>query len=116
MHYQKEPWQETKIVSCYVGAIYDVVIDLRRDSGTFCHWFGICLSESNYKSLFIPKGFAHGFQTLQDNALIHYQMGEYYTPGHAGGVRYNDPAFNISWPLDDITISEKDSRYPDFIK
>ncbi len=116
MHYQAEPYAEPKIVSCYAGEIYDVIIDLRKDSETYCKWFGIRLSESNYKSLFIPRGFAHGFQTLQNNTLIHYQMGEYYMPEYARGIRWNDPVFNISWPLDEVTVSEKDNGYPDFTK
>jgi len=116
MHYQEEPWGESKIVSCFAGAIYDVIIDLRPNSETFCFWFGVNLSASSDKSLFIPKGFAHGFQTLQDNTLIYYQMDEYYLPSYARGVRWNDPIFNIIWPLDDITISKKDSLIPDFMK
>jgi dTDP-4-dehydrorhamnose 3,5-epimerase len=116
MHYQDEPYGEPKIVSCYAGEIYDVIIDLRPDSNTYCRWFGIELSESKRRSLYIPPGFAHGFQTVEDNSLVHYQMGEYYMPGSARGIRWDDPLFNIQWPLDDIVISDKDRSYADFKK
>lgn len=116
MHYQEGPFAEPKIVSCYAGGIYDVIIDLRRDSKSYCQWFGVELDALNHTSLFIPKGFAHGFQTLLDNTLIHYQMGEYYMPEYARGVRWNDPLFKITWPISDVTISEKDSQYPDYQK
>ncbi len=116
MHYQVEPFAESKIVSCYAGEIYDVIIDLRKTSDTYCQWYGVLLSSENYKSLFVPGGFAHGFQTLKDNTLIHYQMGEFYMPDYARGIRWNDPMFNILWPMEKVIVSEKDSQYPDFIK
>lgn len=116
MHYQAKPYGEVKVVSCLQGAIYDVIIDLRRDSESFCKWLGITLSSTNDKMLYIPEGFAHGFQTLEDNTLVHYQMGEYYYPEYARGVRWNDPLFDIQWPLKVEVVSKKDSSYPDFKK
>jgi dTDP-4-dehydrorhamnose 3,5-epimerase len=116
MHYQERPYAESKIVSCYAGRIYDVIIDLRPGSPTYCRWFGHELSEQNHISLFIPIGFAHGFQTLKDASLVHYQMGEFYMSEYARGVRWNDPVFNISWPLEEVIISDRDQRYPDFHK
>ena len=116
MHYQAEPYGEVKVVSCTAGEIYDVIIDLRPDSETYCRWFGLNLSESNDRSLYIPKGFAHGFQTIRDNSIVYYQMGEFYHPEYARGVRWNDPLFGINWPLPVSTVSGKDSNYPDFKK
>ena len=114
MHYQEAPYEETKLVRCTKGAIYDVVIDLRPDAQTFREWFSIELTEDNRKMLYIPEGFAHGFLTLTDNTEVFYQMSEFYAPGHAKGVRWNDPAFNIMWPIDVNVISEKDKKIPDF--
>ncbi len=116
MHYQAEPYGEVKVVACTAGEIYDVIIDLRPDSETYCRWFGVSLSETYEQSLYIPKGFAHGFQTIRDNSIVHYQMGEFYQPEYARGVRWNDPVFGIQWPLPVSTVSEKDSNYPDFKK
>ena len=114
MHYQIAPYEEIKLVRCTKGAIYDVIIDLRPDSQTFREWFSIELTEDNRKMLYIPEGFAHGFLTLRDNTEIFYQMSEFYMPGHAKDVRWNDPAFNIYWPIDVKVISEKDEKIPDF--
>ncbi len=114
MHYQDDPYAEVKLVTCFAGEIYDVIVDVRRDSETYCSWFGVHLSSSNNKSLYIPKGFAHGFLTMQDDTLVHYQMGEFYKPEYARGIRWNDPAFNIVWPGSIETISERDRTYPDF--
>ncbi len=135
MHYQTAPHQEAKIVSCTKGSIFDVIIDLRPDSPTYCQWFAIELTApcsplpahssetahsspltANYKMLYIPEGFAHGFQTLEDETVVYYQMSEFYHPECARGVRFNDPAFGIEWPLTINAISEKDMRYPDFKK
>ena len=116
MHYQAEPYGEVKVVTCTAGEIYDVIIDLRPDSETYCRWFGVSLSETYEQSLYIPKGFAHGFQTIRDNSIVHYQMGEFYQPDYARGVRWDDPIFGIQWPLPVSTVSEKDSNYPDFKK
>jgi len=114
MHYQVSPYEEAKLVSCIRGAIYDVIIDLRQDSPTYCQWFAVELTEENYKMLYIPKGFAHGFQTLEDNTVVFYQMSEFYYPECARGVRWDDSTFEIEWPLSEQVMSKKDLSYPDF--
>jgi dTDP-4-dehydrorhamnose 3,5-epimerase len=114
MHFQVAPHQETKLVRCTRGAIYDVIIDLRPDSPTYKRWIGVELTADNYRMLFVPRGFAHGFQTLADNSEVNYHVSEFYTPGAEGGVRYNDPQFDIVWPLEASVISEKDSNWPDY--
>jgi dTDP-4-dehydrorhamnose 3,5-epimerase len=114
MHYQVAPYEETKLVSCVIGVIYDVIIDLRLDSATYCKWFAIKLSVQNYTSLYIPEGFAHGFQTLADDTVVLYQMSEFYHPESARGIRWDDRSFGISWPILPCIISGKDSGYPDF--
>jgi len=111
MHHQVAPHEEAKIVSCVSGAIYDVIIDLRKDSSTYCKWFAVELSAENYLSLYVPCGFAHGFQTLKDNTAVSYQMSEVYYPELARGVRWNDLAFGIKWPLANPVISKKDCLY-----
>ena len=112
LHFQIEPYQETKLVRCTVGAVYDVIVDLREDSRTFRHWTGVELSSSNRLELYIPKGFAHGFQTLEDNTEVAYQISEYYRPEAARGVRWDDPAFGVKWPLPVAVISERDRSHP----
>ena len=114
MHFQTAPYEEAKLVRCTRGAIYDAIIDLRRESPTFKQHFGVVLSSDNGKMLYVPEGFAHGFQTLEDNSEIFYQMSQFYVPSHAGGVRWNDPAFGIEWPEDERTILDRDRSYPDF--
>ena len=115
MHYQEAPYREIKVVRCTRGAIYDVIIDLRKKSKTYLQWMGIDLNEENRYMLYIPKGFAHGFLTLKDNTEVFYQMSEYYQPNAARGVRFNDPAFDIKWPLNDKPlISGKDNNWPDY--
>jgi dTDP-4-dehydrorhamnose 3,5-epimerase len=114
MHYQLAPYAQAKLVCCIRGSIYDVIIDLRRDSPTFRKWVAVDLSASNRLMLYVPKGLAHGFQTLEDNTEIFYQMSEVYAPESASGVRWNDPAFSISWPADTRTIIDRDQNYPDF--
>lgn len=114
MHYQAAPFDEAKLVRCTAGALYDVIIDLRRDSATYKQHVGEVLSAANYKMLYVPKGFAHGFQTLEDNTEIFYQISEFYSPEHARGVRYNDPAFGIKWMIGDPVIVDRDRDYPDF--
>jgi dTDP-4-dehydrorhamnose 3,5-epimerase len=114
MHFQAEPYEEAKVIRCTRGAIYDVIIDLRLGSPTFKQHFTIVLSAENGKMLYIPEGFAHGFQTLEDNTEVFYQMSQFYTPDHARGVRWNDPAFGIEWPADERMILERDRSYPDF--
>ncbi|MFC4800018.1 dTDP-4-dehydrorhamnose 3,5-epimerase [Neobacillus sp. GCM10023253] len=114
MHFQTPPYEEIKLVSCIKGEIYDVIIDLRPDSKTFKQWIAVRLSEENQKMLYVPKGFAHGFQTLQENTKVLYQMSEFYQPNYAEGVRFNDPSFNIDWPIKDVIASNKDQSYRDF--
>jgi len=114
MHFQTQPHSEAKVVRCLNGSIWDVIIDLRPDSSTFRQWRGFELSEDNGLQLYIPKGFAHGFQTLSDNARINYLISEVYVPNASTGVRYNDPAFGIAWPLPVTAISDKDRLWPDF--
>ncbi|MEN6348196.1 MAG: dTDP-4-dehydrorhamnose 3,5-epimerase [Syntrophomonas sp.] len=112
MHYQAAPHEEAKLVSCIAGSIYDVILDLRPDSPTFKQWEAFVLSDSNHKMLYIPEGLAHGFQTLQNETTVFYQMSEFYYPECAKGVRWDDPIFLINWPIDTMTISEKDRKYP----
>lgn len=115
MHFQTPPFSEDKIVSCTQGAIYDVIIDLNRDSSTFGKWYGLTLSEENRLALYVPKGFAHGYLTLTDSTSIHYMVSEYYTPSHESGVRWNDPAFGIEWPFTkNLILSPKDEQWEDF--
>lgn len=114
MHYQCAPHEEAKLVSCTRGSIYDVILDLRPDSPTYCQWESLELSEENRYTVYLPKGVAHGFQTLTDYTTVFYQMSEYYHPGAGRGVRWDDPAFQIQWPLPVRSISQKDQTYPDF--
>lgn len=116
MHWQAAPYEEIKLVRCSRGAIYDVVIDLRRDSATFMQWIGVELNAENCRMLYVPKGFAHGFLTLEDRSEVFYQMSEFYVPELARGVRWNDPAFAIEWPLAATVITEKDRGYADFAR
>jgi dTDP-4-dehydrorhamnose 3,5-epimerase len=113
MHLQLPPHAESKLVRVTRGAIYDVIIDLRPDSDTFKQWIAVELTAENRRALFVPKGFAHGFQTLEDETEIFYQMSEYYAPEWAFGVRWNDPAFGVRWPLEVAEISPKDRALPD---
>lgn len=112
MHYQEEPHGETKLVRCTSGAIYDAVVDLRRDSPTYLQWFGVELSADNRRMLYIPKSFAHGFVTLADGAEVFYQMGDDYHPDAARGVRWNDPKVGIDWPLRPTVINQRDAEWP----
>jgi dTDP-4-dehydrorhamnose 3,5-epimerase len=114
LHFQRAPHEETKIVRCARGGIFDVIVDLRPQSPSFLHWQGFELTAENRKALYVPKGFAHGFQTLTDNAEIIYQISEFYAPDSAGGYRYDDPAFGITWPLSVSVISERDLSWPAF--
>lgn len=114
MHYQAAPHEEEKLVRVTDGAIWDVILDLRQDSPTFRQWFGIELSAHNHAALYIPKGVAHGFQTLSDSAEVLYQMTAPYTPAAERGVRWNDSAFGIAWPLADPIVSARDQSHPFF--
>jgi len=115
MHYQDDPYPEAKLVRCTQGAIYDVAVDLRPQSATFKQWFGVVLSAENRHMLYIPEGCAHGFLTLTDASEVFYQMSEFYHPETARGVRFDDPAFRVSWPEKIEIISERDRTYPDFV-
>ena len=112
MHFQNEPHDEAKLVRCTRGAMYDVAIDLRRDSPTRCRWVAAELTSENRRMLYIPEGFAHGYQTLADETEVFYQISESYHPESAGGVRWNDPAFGIEWPLPVSLIAPRDATYP----
>ncbi len=110
LHYQKAPHGEAKMVTCFQGAIYDVIVDLRPESPTCGHWLGVELSGENLLSLYIPEGFAHGFQTLTDRTLVFYQMSEFFHPQSAAGIRWDDAALQITWPLTVSVISPKDRQ------
>lgn len=114
MHYQKHPYEETKMIRCTKGAIYDVIVDLRKESPTYLQWLGIELTEDNYKMLYVPEKFAHGFVTLKDDSEVTYLVTEFYTPGAEAGLRYNDQNLKIDWPVEISVISEKDLSHPDF--
>ena len=114
MHYQAAPHAEAKLVRCTGGALYDVIIDLRPGSPTYKQHVAAVLTAENYKILYVPEGFAHGFQTLADNTEIFYQMSEFYSPRHARGVRYNDPSFGIEWRIGNPIMTDRDRNYPDF--
>lgn len=116
MHFQKQPYEEAKLLCCTRGAIYDVIVDLRRDSPTFRQWAGFELSDENRRLLYVPEGVAHGFQTLRDESDVFYLMSEMFHPEAAAGVRWNDPAFGIAWPSATPILSERDARYPDFAR
>ena len=114
MHYQIEPHAEAKLVRCTMGAIYDVLIDLRSHHSTYKQWVGVELSAENRRMLYIPEGFAHGFQTLVDMSEVFYQISEFSHPDYTVGVRWNDPTFEIEWPLVPTVISKRDDSFHDF--
>jgi dTDP-4-dehydrorhamnose 3,5-epimerase len=114
MHYQVAPHEENKIVSCLSGSIWDVILDLRRASPTYRRWFAATLTSEGLEALFVPKGCAHGFITLGDDTRVHYEISEFHHPESARGVRYDDPAFGIEWPLEPIVINVRDLGYPSF--
>lgn len=116
MHYQIPPAAETKLIRCTRGAIYDVIVDLRPDSPTYLQHIGVELTEHNRRQLYVPEMFAHGYLTLSDGAEVTYQVGEFYTPGYERGIRFDDPALNIEWPVPIEVISEKDASWPAFQK
>jgi dTDP-4-dehydrorhamnose 3,5-epimerase len=115
MHFQAAPFGEAKLVRCTSGSIYDVIIDLRSSSPTFKQYFDVVLSAENRKMLYIPEEFAHGFQTLEDNTEVFYQMSQVFSTPHARGVRWDDPAFGVEWPQGERIIIERDRNYPDFL-
>ena len=114
MHYQAEPKGEPKLVRCTRGRIFDVAVDLRPDSPAYRRWTGLELSAENRRALYTPPGCAHGFITLDDESEVAYQIGEDYAPELARGVRWNDPAFAIAWPIEPVLMSARDAAYPDF--
>lgn len=114
MHYQEAPFEEPKLVRCTRGAMFDVALDLRRDSPTYGKWFGVELTGETRSALYIPKGLAHGFQTLTDACEVFYQMGALWRPDAARGVRWNDPRFGIAWPVADAILSPRDASYADY--
>ena len=112
MHYQLAPFAEIKLVRCIAGAVYDVVIDLRKESPTFLQWSGVELSAENKKMIYIPEGYAHGFQTLSDNCELIYHHSQFYKTGIEAGIKYDDPKLNIMWPSSVTNISERDKQHP----
>lgn len=111
MHYQLDPHKEIKMLRCIAGSVYDVIIDLRQNSATFLQWFGTELSATNKRMLYIPEGFAHGFQSLTDNCELLYHHSAFYTPQAEAGIRYNDERINIKWPLPVTAVSARDSNH-----
>jgi len=116
MHFQDAPYQEAKLVRCSSGSIYDVILDLRPESATFKQWFAVELGAVNHKMLYVPEGFAHGFQALEDNSAVFYQISEAYRPEYARGVRWNDPKFQIRWPIPQPILSPRDAAFPDYTR
>lgn len=114
MHYQAAPHAEAKLVRCTRGAVYDVVLDLRSESPTFKQWVAVALTAENRKAVYVPKGCAHGFLTLENESEVSYQMSEFWDAESARGIRWDDPAFQIRWPASVEVISERDRTYPDF--
>lgn len=112
LHFQKFPKSESKIVQCIKGSIFDVVLDLRPDSKTYKKWVGKELSAKNMTLMLIPKGCAHGFQTLEENSVVEYFVDEFYSPKYESGVRWDDPAIGINWPISEVYLSEKDKKLP----
>lgn len=114
MHYQVDPFQETKLVRCTRGALYDVIIDLRKDSPTYREWIGVELTADNRTALFVPRDFAHGFVTLEDDTDAFYMVSQSYVPDSEAGIRWDDPQFGIEWPITPSVISEKDANWEDY--
>lgn len=114
LHFQHPPFAQTKLIRVTHGAIYDVVVDLRKNSPMYGKWKGFELTESNFLMLLVPQGFAHGFCTCEPNTEVHYKVDNFYSPEHDYGIRWNDPSFNIDWPVKEPVLSEKDSRLPFF--
>lgn len=116
MHYQIRPHKEVKLVHCTRGAIYDVIIDMRPDSATYLQWIATEISAENRKMVYIPGEFAHGYMTLADKTEVYYQVAQYYAPEYERGIRWDDPAFQIEWPVvSEMVLSAKDKAWPDFI-
>ncbi len=114
MHFQLPPYAEVKLIRCTRGAIYDVMVDLRKDSPTYLQWFGVELTADNHRMVYIPEGMAHGYQTLEDKTEVLYQISTVYAPDYSRGYRYDDAAFGIQWPLPASVLSKKDSEWQNF--
>ena len=114
MHFQRHPDAECKLVRCTRGSLLDVIVDIRPDSPTYKEWIAVELTATNYRMLFVPEGFAHGFMTLEDNTEATYQVSQFYSPKSEGGLRWNDPAIGIEWPMEPTVQSDKDQNWPDF--
>ena len=114
MHYQNDPFAQAKLVRCTRGSIYDVAIDLRVQSPTYKQWDAVELTARNHRMFYIPEGCAHGYQTLEDDTEVFYQMSNVYAPNYGRGVKWNDPAFGVEWPEAELTIIDRDRNYPDF--
>ena len=112
LHFQRGLDAEVKLVRCTAGAIYDVIVDIRPDSPTYLHWFGAKLSEDNHLAMYVPAGFAHGYQSLTNDSMTHYMVSTYYAQESESGLRYDDPALGIAWPMDVTDLSEKDANWP----
>lgn len=116
LHYQIAPHKEIKLVRCVRGAIYDVIVDLRPSSPTYLQWLATTITADAHNMIYIPGGFAHGYQTLAENTEVYYQVGQFYAPGFERGMRWDDPALNIAWPqVESLVLSEKDKVWPDFV-
>jgi len=115
LHYQAAPHEEAKVVRCTRGAIHDVILDLRSESPTFKKHLALELTADNRRMLYVPEGFAHGFQTLAGDTEVFYQMSEFFAPECARGIRWNDPSFAITWPISHPIMNERDRNYPDFV-
>jgi dTDP-4-dehydrorhamnose 3,5-epimerase len=115
IHYQLPPHRENKLVSCSRGAIYDVIVDLRPDSASYRQWLGVTLTADSFDALFVPAGCGHGFMTLEDETVVRYDISEFHAPEFARGVRFDDPAFAIEWPMAPAVISERDLAFPPFV-
>ncbi len=115
LHYQEAPYSEVKTVRCFKGSIYHVIIDLRPNSSTYLEWLGVNLTENNKKMLYVPEGCAHGYQSLEDNSVSFYSVSQYYSPESVRGIRWNDPLFDIKWPINNyLKISKQDQQWPDY--
>jgi dTDP-4-dehydrorhamnose 3,5-epimerase len=114
MHYQRHPYAEAKTVRCTAGAIYDVIVDIRPESVTFMQWVGIELTKESFKMIYMPPGFAHGYLTLANHTSVHYMVNQFFVPGAQEGIPYNDPAFNIQWPIKPTIISLNDRNHVPF--
>jgi dTDP-4-dehydrorhamnose 3,5-epimerase len=112
MHYQVPPSAEIKLIRCVSGKVYDVIVDIRFQSPTFLRCYGVELDEENMRMIYVPEGFAHGFQTLEDNTQLIYHHTQYYDPANERGIRYNDPSIAIEWPLEPVNVTDKDKSYP----